>query len=491
MRLAQSLVFAAVLLTVIAWLRGPEYDESYSIFLTAGDPRPAWPAGVFSPEQVRAHYQGQTSFGAIVQNLRVGDVHPPLYFWALKLWRAAFGPGWFTARLLSVIFATAALAALAWAAALAEIPPAPAVLIATLFYGFAYTGIVARGFALAQFLNVLGVACVLGESKRFLFEKRTTSLPALAIPNRYALSAAAGLAFGAASFTNYLASFTAIASILWLARKSLKSSAVTAICFAVFLPADFYVFAAQHNSRPGQFSHFSLGAALPRLAKDCGAAVFGGLPVYAGRAGPVAGLALLGLFAACIGAIVKTRPPYCGLFAGAALATPVGLLALGAVFNTVPIEIRYCAFGLPYLALLLAAALPVRLRGVLLAVQCAAIAGLALAPATMQPQQAAARQVAALATPQTLSLIPFGNDGVGIPGPFIDAAPDGLRIQLIRPGTPPVITAPRVILATIRADDSSRAAVTNTLHYLAANKCWQPGPATALTRVFTNRCADQ
>src|SRR5271165_2106056 len=102
MKLTGFLLLTALLLGLIAWHRAPEYDEAYSFFLTAGHARPAWPSGVFTAGSVRALYAGQAGMGQIAHDLRAGDVHPPLYFWALNVWRRAFGPSWFTARLLSV-----------------------------------------------------------------------------------------------------------------------------------------------------------------------------------------------------------------------------------------------------------------------------------------------------------------------------------------------------------------------------------------------------
>ena len=37
------LLVAALLLTAVAWLRGAEYDEQYTLFLTGGVARPIWP----------------------------------------------------------------------------------------------------------------------------------------------------------------------------------------------------------------------------------------------------------------------------------------------------------------------------------------------------------------------------------------------------------------------------------------------------------------
>jgi hypothetical protein len=480
MRLAATFVFAAVLLTAIAYLRTPEYDEAYSNFLTAGDPRPAWPAGVFHPGDVRHLYAGTSSLAQIAHDLRKGDVHPPLYFWILEYWRRVFGPSWFAARMLSVAFTLGGLAALAWLARMMKIPVIPALLIAVLSYGFAYTGIVARGFALAQMLNIFGVAGVFRSTRQ-----TNPVIPAKAgifLLPQGALALIGGLALGAASFSNYLSCFVGLACLFWLALNRLRLFVPAALGFALFLPADAWFFAAQRNSRASQFDHFSLLHALALLAKDSGAALFGGLPVYAGSGEPAAACGLLLLFIVCIGFVLARRAE--ALLVMAALAPPVGLLVLGFMFNKTPIEIRYLAFSLPFLALLFAHALPSRLLMLLLAIESLAIIGLAVAPATMQPQAAAAHEAARLATPQTLVLLPYGNDGVGVPGPFIATAPDDLRIQLVHARLPDLRVETRVILATINADDSSRATNQNNAAAVNSNPCWHLVASTNSTSVY-------
>jgi hypothetical protein len=507
MRLLATLVLASLLLTLAADLRPPEYDEAYSIFLTAGDPRPAWPQGVFHPADVKTFYQGTPSPAKIARDLRTGDVHPPLYFWALEYWRRLTGPSWFAARMLSVLCSVAALSALAWLATLAEIPAATTILITVLSYGFAYTGIVARGFALAQLLNILGMALTLKASK--------TSSPAYAF--------AAGLSFGAAGFTNDLAIFIGAATLFWLSltsRPSLRASfegcvrstrsnpssktsnhptlpvhptksqaAFTALGLAIFLPPIAYFFKAQHNSRIGQFTAFAPAHAFFRLAIDSGAALFGGLPLFAGRAGPLVAAALLILAAICAAFTVKNWQPKLSLFAVATLATPAGLLALGFIFNNTPIEIRYLAFSLPFLALLLAQTLPRRPLYLLLTCEACAIAGLMFAPATMQPQAIAARHLSAFETPATLILLPFGNDGVGIPGPFIATSPAAARLELIKPATFPNLTAEQhVILVTIPIDAASARATASALTNIQSNACWIQTASTNLFKIFSWNC---
>jgi len=444
MRILGFFGLAAVVLCAIAWCRAPEYDEAYSIFLTAGHARPAWPNGIFAAGSVRYLFAGHAGFGQIAHDLRGGDVHPPLYFWMLDAWRYAAGPSWFAARLLSVLFTLAALWFLGRVAAAVDTPVFPTLFLALLSYGFAYTGVVARGFALAQMLDIAGVFLLLRSAQT----------------RHWALALAGGAAFGAACFTNYLALFTAAATLFGLLLARPRRFAPAVAGFLPFLPGCAWFYAAQSQSRAGQFQVFSEPHALALLAKDSGAAVFGGLPLYAGHLGPAVASALGALFIICLGFVMRRRHPYAPAFALLSLATPCGLFALGVIFGNTPIEIRYLAFSTPFLALLLAAALPRPLLGVMLTVQACAIAGLAFAPATMQPQGLAAR--AAAAYPGALVLVPYGNDGVGIPGPFIAMAPDDMRILLLRPGAVHELSGQEAVMADIAIDNSSHALAAQT-----------------------------
>ena len=117
--LLYALIAAALVLMSAAWMRGAEYDEQYTLFLTAGDARPVWPADVFTAGEVRLLQAGHTGFAAIARDLRATDVHPPLYFWTEAEWRTLFGDSLFAARLASVLFSVAALCMVAVIARLA------------------------------------------------------------------------------------------------------------------------------------------------------------------------------------------------------------------------------------------------------------------------------------------------------------------------------------------------------------------------------------
>jgi hypothetical protein len=78
------------------------------------------------------------------------------------------------------------------------------------------------------------------------------------------------------------------------------------------------------------------------------------------------------------------------------------------MFANSPIELRYLAFATPFIALLLAAAMPRWLRRVTLAVQAIALVGLMTRPETMQPARATA-QAAAPFLGDSVVLLPRGN----------------------------------------------------------------------------------
>lgn len=170
-----------------------------------------------------------------------------------------------------------------------------------------------------------------------------------------------------------------------------------------------------------------------------------------------------------------------------ALAPPLGLLALGIAFDNTPIELRYLAFAVPFVALLLAAALPRPAVAAVLAVQALSLAGMATRAETMQPQQAAAQGAAVLAGQHGVVLVPRGNDGVGVAGVFLLSASPGLFVMVVE--KPPVeIPAPRVVLALLELDRESRATSAALRAAFAADPCWRLAAEAANLRAFDRVC---
>jgi hypothetical protein len=434
------LLVAALALGAGAWLRGAEYDEGYSVFVTSGVPRPSWPATPFTPAEVQDAFTRHAGPGTIAEHLRQTDVHPPLYFWALAGWRALVGDSLPVLRLFSVLLALGAVAAWMAAAWRAGVPPLAAGLVTALAYGFAYTGHVARGFAMAHFWVALAAWAAVEAWRR---------------PGRAGLwaAAAAGLAAGLASFSNYLAAFPAAAVLLWLvlARgwRGFPASALAAgIPFLAMQAANLSFFLRQSGSRPDQFESFSIGTALKLLAQFNAANIFGGLPLYAENgalravlAALLAGLLLAAALAVALRFHRLGAPGWLGLLGF--LAPSAGVALLGMVFTKTPIELRYLAFAAPFAGLLVAGAAAAWARagwgraaaaglGLVLLVQAAGIAGMALHPATRQVQRDAIRALAGQLGPGSLLLLPFGNDGVGLVGAALQEAPRDQPVLVLR-----------------------------------------------------------
>jgi uncharacterized membrane protein len=478
-RILSALLVSALLLVAVAWLRGAEYDEQYTMFVTGRVVRPIWPADVITADEVRAPQAAHAGFGAIARDLRATDVHPPLYFWLVRVWRGLAGDSLFAARLASVLCSLATLCLVAVIARSARIPPAPAVLLTCGCYGFAYTGAMARGFALAGLLSVAGIALL------------------LAAPRDARRMFAAGALLGAATFTNYLSAFTACAALLFVIASSHRPSgggsaailrplrpllAMTA-GLAFWLPGDLWFFLGQRQARSGQFASFQPVVAASRLARYAAANLFGGLPLYFDGMARTAVTVTLGLL--LVGLITVTTwrwrrlatPEARLLLAMAACAPPLGLLLLGLVFDNTPIELRYLAFATPFVGLLLAAALPASLRVAVLAVQAVALLGLMMRPETMQPARLTAITAAAWSR-DGVTLLPNGNDGVGIVGAFAAESAPATRLLVIdRDATSAQVRArvsryPRVVLALLGQDAASRETLP-VMRGAFTDPCWR------------------
>ena len=464
-----------------AVLRSAEYDEGYTSLVTGPVPRPAWPDRPFTPAEVAPVLEAVVPLPEISKNLRETDVHPPLYFWAAGLLREAGGTSLGALRAFSVVCAVAAVAAFMAAAAAAGIPPVAAGLLTTLAYGFAYTGGVARGFALAHLLlGLAALAAVLAWRRQAAW-----------------LAGLAGLAAGLASFTNYLAAFPAAAVLGWLliapglGWSRIRLLAAAAIPFLAMQAANLSFFLPQRGSRPEQFEPFALAPALRLLGQFNAANIFGGLPLYVeGAARLLAGGALVALLVVAA-AVVAWRwrglGPARWLWLGGFAAPSAGLLVLGALAGNTPVELRYLAFAAPFAALLLAgAAAAVAQRhpraalaglGLMLAVQAAGAAGMALHPATRQAYRDAMTAVAPMLGPDTLLLVPHGNDGVGIVVAVLREAPAHQPILLLRDAD--AAQAPsraaghrRLVLLAITDRDGARQ-VEAALAALRADPAWR------------------
>lgn len=391
-------------------------------------------------------------------------------------WRALAGTSLFITRVLSVLCGLGALALVGAIARHTGVPVVSAMGLTLGCYGFVYTAAIARGFALAQLLNLAGVWLLLGGRRGF----------------------PAGLLLGAASLANYLAGFVGGAALAWALLTRRRALSLPAILgFALAVPPGLWFFLAQRASRAGQFPPFEWLPALARLGQYAGASIFGGLPLYAGPARGAVSVLLAALLATLAGLLVGRWRAIPGRWplALCAAAPAAGLLALGIMFDNTPIELRYLAFATPFAGLLLAGALAGRRRllVLILAIQAVSIAGLMTRPETMQPQAAAIHAAARLAGPDGIVLVPHGNDGVGIVGAVLMSAPPDMRLLLVVEQDAASLRAavrpwPRVVLALLELDGQSRAASAVMRAAFARQECWRERPAAVNLAVYERVC---
>jgi hypothetical protein len=110
-------------------------------------------------------FTDQADVAKVNHLMRTTDVHPPLYFWALSVWRNVAGSDLSALRGFSIIFALATLLVWMQIAWVAGLPPLILGSILALSYGFEITSHIVRGYALAQFFLALAVwAAIAGRS---------------------------------------------------------------------------------------------------------------------------------------------------------------------------------------------------------------------------------------------------------------------------------------------------------------------------------------
>ncbi|MBL6081786.1 glycosyltransferase family 39 protein [Belnapia sp. T18] len=381
-------------------------------------------------EEVKNTFVSHSSLGTVVNNLRNTDVHPPLYFMFLSIWRELLGDNIVILRSFSVI--CSALAVITWIFTIWRMGFSPIALglAVTLAYGFGYSGHIARGFALAHLFVAFTVLAAVEA-----YRVRTRSWKFLS-----AWVAVAGLCGGFATLTNYLAVFPVAAVLIWLifnTPRKIISAACAGLPFALATAANLYFFIAQKSARVGQFEPFELFSIVIKLIQLNAASLFGGLPLYvsSGARAPVevALGALLLMSTAMVVVAWRKLGPMRWLWLSGLLAPSLGLMGLGVIFGNSPAELRYVAFSVPFAAGLFVSTASVLYRNLpqvtsawftlVLVVEAAGALGMMVHPKTQQPFRAALDAASPYFGSDTVLLVPAGNDGVGIMGSILQEVP--------------------------------------------------------------------
>ena len=262
--------FLVALLVVTAAARLPAVygqgistDEAITLLETAGHALPPWPKKPTPSGVSREIFRGTPGFGEIARELRGTDVHPPLYFWILTLWRRVFGYSIETARLLSLLCSLGTMFVFYH---LLRAESSELSGVGTMAYalapGLILSGTSARPYPLAMFL--------LSAAALFAYRSSRASGPGSVrgISNSVGMAVCCGLAV----HTNYLALFSVAAILSWYLASVWRRRKLDAMLFpALALSIAMIVvptLSAQMGQRPDQETGFSgLGPEIKTLAK--------------------------------------------------------------------------------------------------------------------------------------------------------------------------------------------------------------------------------
>lgn len=453
-------ILVLALMALGAAVRCFEYDESYTQFYLAGLPHPQWPVEPRTVGALRSWVEGRTTgVLQVVTDLMRYETHPPLHFWLLIPWRAAFGSDPLVLRLFSLLCACGSILAVWRLAALARVPAVPAVLCAFLSYAVFYPTTLARAYALALMLVLLGtlaLARLLRDPERGCRRWMDGAVSA----------AAAGMAFGLAGLSHYLALLAGAAILGAFALNALAQRRLLPVLASGLgvLPPFLGVVALRHEQGSAEWFHagFELSRDLWRMLEMQAAALFARTPLLLDE--PWSDLVAL-LIAPSVMLIVGPvlmafRPimadPVRRLLLAGAVAMPLGLLVLGVLTDRAPFVSRYTSYSIPFIALSFAAGLAhlaergqrrlaAIVFGYVLLWQTIGAGSQVLWPATQQEFRPIIADVAQRWVPdKSVLAVPVGYDHIGKNGPYLWEAPVDWPMVVVNTHVPAAETVARL-----------------------------------------------
>ncbi len=346
-----------VLITVVVRLPGVYnraiwYDEAITLLETAGNAAPSWSAHPAPAADQKELLVGSPTLAEVAAGLRDTDVHPPVYYGLLSIWRQVAGESIETARLFSVFWSTASVILLyLLLRAFGFSRPFWPSLVYSLSSGAVHYGHEARNYSLAMFFVMLAVFLA------YFFEQ-------IDFHNRgqfwiftVSIAACCGLAFQ----TNYLTVFSIsvlfLWCLVWAPNKKRKYFVPTIILFAMFSLIGFKTFLSQLDARPNQFQKaLDFGPELAKIIRANFELLWSPVASSSGIRWAVIGtvLVLLVLSVAYLKAARNAVDKRLfTLMAGLAIAPSLGLLALDLIFSKNLGKSSYVLFGVPAIVVLL------------------------------------------------------------------------------------------------------------------------------------------
>lgn len=327
------------------------YDESITLLQTAGNPHPDWPEEPTLAGSLKTLFEGTPTISRIVTDLRQTDVHPPLYYCLLSLWRRIFGFSLETARLFSLLFSVGSVLMLYLLLCQArfERPFVPSFIFA-LSSGSVFIGYEARSYAFALFFVNTATLFAYLASEVNPNDIRRLSLYSLMI------AVCCGFAFQ----TNYLTLFPISAILAWVIYHIWKISKPVALLTPMVASSIGLIglsfFIKQLGMRPNQAAGFT--GIFSEMLKISQMNI---LVIWKSTEIALIVVFLLVLFALIGNAILyianrwsELNRKFLSLVIVLAAIPSAGIFLLDVIFNKHLADFKYFIFACPALAVLLA-----------------------------------------------------------------------------------------------------------------------------------------
>ena len=359
----KDLLVLAVLVLITVTVRIPGvfnraiwYDEAITLLETAGNPVPTWSALPTPAASQKKLMVGSPSLGEVATGLRETDVHPPVYYGLLSIWRQIAGESIEAARLFSVFWSTASVTLLYLLLhAFGFSRPFWPSLIYSLSSGAVHYGHEARNYSLAIFFVIFATVLI------FLFNNTDFNKRLQFWIFTVSIAACCGLSFQ----TNYLTIFPIAALLIWCLawtpKKQRRYVFPTIIMSVVFSLIGFGTLLNQLEARPNQFQKtLGLVQELIRIVDSNFVMLWNPVTSSTGiRLAVICTVLVLLLLSiaylkAAWQAIDKRLFT---LMAGLAIAPSFGVLALDLLFSKSLGKSSYVFFGAPAIVVLLTLAI--------------------------------------------------------------------------------------------------------------------------------------
>lgn len=320
------------------------HDETVTLLETGGDAQPVWPQQIETVDEMKRFFSGRPSFTKIARGLSKTDIHPPVYYWLLSLWRRALGYSLETARLFSLVCSVGGVLLLYTLLVLGEHPAPllPALLFAAAS-GSVYMGQDARAYALATLFMLA--------ASLFAYLAATSPLSRRQAAFGFLFALCGGLAFQ----TNYLTLFPIGAVALWFVIVIWKRARWQAVLFPLLIAAISLAWFETLRHQLGARPHQNVG--FPGLMAEWDKMITQNGFVFWSTFHPQQAWLFTALLATLVFGVAwrwqLVNKKLFFLFLGMMLAPSLGVLLLDAAFDKNLPQTRYWLFALPGLSVVL------------------------------------------------------------------------------------------------------------------------------------------